>query len=104
MHLVDTTLRENYPREEVTKCIQENAAERPRMSTIVAALNGQSISLPMPKAPTFFGNTSAATDVASVQYKALIVGSEIEYHKRLDEQSSPCVYSGTEEITELTPR
>ena len=108
---MDTTLGENYPREEVTKCIhisllciQENEVERSRMSTIVAALSGQSISLSMPKAPNFFGITSAAAEMASPHYRALMVGNEIEYHIRLDDQSSPCIYSGTEEITELIPR
>jgi len=42
--------------------IQEDPNRRPRMTSIVAALNGDSINLPMPKAPQFFGNSSALGD------------------------------------------
>jgi len=85
MELVDTSLGNDYPKEEVKMCIQiallciqESAIERPKMVTIVAALSGQFISLPLPKAPSFFGNTSATTEIRP--------------------------FSGTERITDIYPR
>ncbi|XP_021755330.1 cysteine-rich receptor-like protein kinase 5 [Chenopodium quinoa] len=62
LDFVDTTLQNDFPIDEVTKCIhiallciQDDAALRPRMSSIVAALNGQAICLPTPKPPNYFG-------------------------------------------------
>lgn len=61
MELTDPTLGSNLSREEVAKCIhigllciQEDASRRPRMACVVAALNGDAISLPSPTAPHFF--------------------------------------------------
>ncbi|KAK9677474.1 hypothetical protein RND81_11G145100 [Saponaria officinalis] len=50
MNLVDTDLGDGFEREE------------PRMTTIVAALNRQAISLPAPKPPNFFGCVSFQPD------------------------------------------
>ncbi|XP_074307523.1 cysteine-rich receptor-like protein kinase 15 [Silene latifolia] len=62
LNLIDTELGDTFVKEEVLKCIQigllciqENAIDRPRMTSIVASLNGQSVSLPAPKPPNFFG-------------------------------------------------
>ncbi|KAJ8424934.1 hypothetical protein Cgig2_030890 [Carnegiea gigantea] len=110
LNLVDSTLDDKYPTEDVRKCIhvgllciQENATERPRMTTIVAALNGQSISLPMPRAPNFFGSNGVNAEMASVHYR-LPIGGEIEYRQILNRHGSPCIYSGTNNITDLCPR
>ena len=69
MDLVDPVLENNYQPEEVIKCIhigllsiQEDPVRRPRMNTIVAILNGDSINLPMPKAPQFLGNPTSPSD------------------------------------------
>ena len=100
---------DKYPTEDVRKCIhigllcvQEKATERPRMTTTVAALNGQSISLPMPKAPNFFGSNGVNTEMA-VHYR-LPIGGEIEYGQILNQHGNPCIYSGTDNITDLCPR
>ncbi|KAL9236646.1 hypothetical protein vseg_011288 [Gypsophila vaccaria] len=111
LNLVDTLLGDSYPREEVTKCIhiailciQDNAIERPRMASVVAALSGQSISLPMPKAPTFFGDLK--TTVAELHYNQLDENiQDIVYRQtKTIRKNSPSSYSGTEGITELYPR
>ncbi|XP_010678975.2 cysteine-rich receptor-like protein kinase 44 [Beta vulgaris subsp. vulgaris] len=92
LDLVDTTLSNNFSKEEVTKCInigllciQEDAVVRPRMSTIIAALNSQAISLPEPKPPHFFGTTNYFED------------DDIE-------RNFSSVFTGAKTITELYPR
>ncbi|XP_021719634.1 cysteine-rich receptor-like protein kinase 15 [Chenopodium quinoa] len=91
LDLVDTTL-DSFPIDEVTKCIhigllciQEEAVVRPRMASIVAALNGQALSLPVPKPPHFFGTDNNVED------------NEMQYNFQ-------DVYTGTTSITELYPR
>lgn len=61
LELVDPTLGKKFSPDEVAKCIhigllcvQEDASKRPRMATVVAALNGDSIILPLPTAAHFF--------------------------------------------------
>ncbi|XP_057246962.1 cysteine-rich receptor-like protein kinase 44 isoform X2 [Beta vulgaris subsp. vulgaris] len=58
LKLTDPTFGDDFSVEEMTKCIhigllciQEDAAKRPRMTSIVGALNGESISLPLPTPP-----------------------------------------------------
>ncbi|XP_021858051.2 cysteine-rich receptor-like protein kinase 15 [Spinacia oleracea] len=94
LDLVDTTLQNNYPSDEITKCIhigllcvQEDAVARPRMSSIVAALNGQVVCLPTPKPPNFFGTNTNSED------------DEIQKHNSTDD-----VYTGTQSISCLYPR
>ncbi|XP_074307527.1 cysteine-rich receptor-like protein kinase 19 isoform X2 [Silene latifolia] len=61
LNLMDTELGDNFEEEQVLKCIQlgllciqENAIDRPRMTSIVSALSGAT-RLPTPKPPQFFG-------------------------------------------------
>ncbi|KAH9619915.1 hypothetical protein KSS87_011603 [Heliosperma pusillum] len=61
MELVDETVEKNVSWEEAMKCIhiallciQEDAAKRPRITSVVSALNGDAIDLPSPSAPHFF--------------------------------------------------
>ncbi|KAK9681649.1 hypothetical protein RND81_10G018000 [Saponaria officinalis] len=91
MNLIDTELRDDFAREEVLKCIQigllciqENAIDRPRMTTIVAALNGEAISLPSPKLPNFFG---------------CVVDGEAQ--DRVDEYGTPWVHTGALTISDV---
>ncbi|XP_012454405.1 cysteine-rich receptor-like protein kinase 10 isoform X2 [Gossypium raimondii] len=60
LELLNPVLRNDYSRNEVTKCIQlgllcvqEDPADRPTMVTIVLKLNRHSAKLPMPKQPAF---------------------------------------------------
>ncbi|MBA0627711.1 hypothetical protein Godav_022521, partial [Gossypium davidsonii] len=60
LELLNPALRNDYSRNEVTKCIQlgllcvqEDPADRPTMATIVLKLNRHSAKLPMPKQPAF---------------------------------------------------
>lgn len=39
-------------------CVQEDSAKRPRMASIVAALDGESITLPFPTLPSFLTDFS----------------------------------------------
>ncbi|KAH9624096.1 hypothetical protein KSS87_018310 [Heliosperma pusillum] len=91
LNLIDTVLEDNFEQEEVLKCIQlgllciqENAIDRPRMTSVVASLNGQAIRLPTPKAPHFFG--CAVDDEAR----------DIQ-----DVYAAPHVYTGDETITDV---
>lgn len=59
MELIDANMG-TYPRNEVVRCIhlgllcvQEDAMERPTMSTIILMLSSHSISLPRPLPPAF---------------------------------------------------
>ena len=73
---MDPGLATNYEEEEATNCIhiallsvQEDPGRRPKMSTVVRALNGDSISLPTPKAPQFlFNSTDPEDEKASSSY------------------------------------
>ncbi|KAK9681662.1 hypothetical protein RND81_10G018800 [Saponaria officinalis] len=72
--LVDKSMENNVSWDEAMKCIhigllciQEDAAKRPRMTSVVSALNGDAIVLPLPTAPHFFmagpsGIDESATD------------------------------------------
>ncbi|KAJ4981077.1 hypothetical protein NE237_031914 [Protea cynaroides] len=59
--LLDRTVKQPYPRNEVLRCIhlgllcvQENPIDRPTMSTVVLMLTSYSISLSVPSRPAFF--------------------------------------------------
>ncbi|EHA8591945.1 putative Receptor-like serine/threonine-protein kinase SD1-7 [Cocos nucifera] len=59
--LIDPSLADESPRHEISRCIhvalmcvQENAADRPTMSDVVAMLARESSSFPDPKQPGFF--------------------------------------------------
>ncbi|XP_026404503.1 cysteine-rich receptor-like protein kinase 10 isoform X3 [Papaver somniferum] len=61
LDLLDSVLKDSYSESEVMRCIhigllcvQENAADRPTMASIVLMLNNYSTSLPVPLVPAFF--------------------------------------------------
>ncbi|XP_010448758.1 PREDICTED: cysteine-rich receptor-like protein kinase 5 [Camelina sativa] len=61
LELVDTSFRDNYQRNEISRCIhiallcvQEDTQDRPNMSAIVQMLTTSLIALAMPKPPGFF--------------------------------------------------
>lgn len=93
MDLVDARLND-FPVEEVIKCIhigllciQEYAIQRPKMTSIVAALSGQSVSLPAPNSPHFIRNINNFDD-----------------YRTLSADNSQNVYTGIRTITNLLPR
>ncbi|KAK9155882.1 hypothetical protein Sjap_003362 [Stephania japonica] len=64
LDLVDLSLMENYSSNEVIRCIhigllcvQQNADDRPTMSTVVLMLNSFSLTLPAPSVPAFSTQT-----------------------------------------------
>lgn len=81
-------------------CIQEDAAKRPRMTSVVAALNGESVTLPSPNAPHLF-SASVATDTTGSNYDSSTVN---EHQEIQDDQRNNNVYTGTMNITEVDPR
>ncbi|KAK3188262.1 hypothetical protein Dsin_027823 [Dipteronia sinensis] len=61
MQLLDSNLVDSHSRNEVNRyiqvgllCVQDNAAARPTMATVVLMLNSYFITLPLPQQPTFF--------------------------------------------------
>lgn len=46
-------------------CVQENAADRPTMSDVVAMLSSESMTLPEPKHPAYFHITRVTKEGAS---------------------------------------
>jgi len=67
------------------------------MASIVAILNGESISLPKPRAPQFFGNTRQNTETFSTNNNPRGLGNEV---KDIEKSNSD---SGTENVTGLHP-
>ncbi|XP_077220175.1 cysteine-rich receptor-like protein kinase 10 [Tasmannia lanceolata] len=72
LDVVDRTLGEQRRRDKVFRCIhmgllcvQEDAAERPTMSSVVLMLNSNSISLPTPLTPAFCDQSRTRSDVLS---------------------------------------
>ncbi|KNA16259.1 hypothetical protein SOVF_090780 [Spinacia oleracea] len=64
LKLTDPTFCSDFPVDEMAKCmhigllcVQDDAAKRPRMATIVGALNGESITLPLPTPPHFLSDS-----------------------------------------------
>ncbi|XP_077243459.1 cysteine-rich receptor-like protein kinase 25 [Tasmannia lanceolata] len=72
LDIVDRTLGEQYRRDEVFRCIhmgllcvQEDATERPTMSSVVLMLNSNSITLPNPLTPAFCAETTVRSHMLS---------------------------------------
>ncbi|XP_074304374.1 cysteine-rich receptor-like protein kinase 44 [Silene latifolia] len=93
LNLIDTELGDNFEQEKVLKCIklgllciQENAIDRPRMTSIVSALSGAT-RLPTPKPPQFFG-----------------CAVEDEARDMTDAYATPYVHTGDEFITNVYSR
>ncbi|KAL5730994.1 hypothetical protein ACHQM5_003763 [Ranunculus cassubicifolius] len=71
LELIEPSLEDNYPRDEVMRCIhigllcvQEDAALRPTMTTVVHMLNRDSVALPLPTTPAFVVNTKEKLNIA----------------------------------------
>ncbi|TXG47133.1 hypothetical protein EZV62_026427 [Acer yangbiense] len=61
MQLLDSNLIDSHSRNEVNRyiqvgllCVQDDAAARPTMATVVLMLNSYHITLPLPRQPAFF--------------------------------------------------
>ncbi|XP_062200413.1 cysteine-rich receptor-like protein kinase 44 [Phragmites australis] len=84
IELVDSSLLPNRHSEEMTRCIniallcvQENAADRPTMSDVVAMLSSETMILAEPKQPAYFnvrvGNEEASTPAESCSINDLTI-------------------------------
>ncbi|XP_056687946.1 uncharacterized protein [Spinacia oleracea] len=92
MELVDKAIENAFLCEEAAKCIhigllciQEDAARRPRMASVVAALSGDAIVLPTPTPPHFFMPGAFGLEESGVDQSGLM-------------------FSGTRDITVVDPR
>ncbi|KAJ0097419.1 hypothetical protein Patl1_27483 [Pistacia atlantica] len=100
LKLMDQTLGNVFPRDEVTRCIhigllcvQEDPTDRPIMATVLLMLNSFSIALPLPKRPAFSVHRTTEQRMSkmspnSIQYLGKPMPS----------------YVNDEPITELYPR
>ena len=78
--LTDPTFGDDYPVDEIKKCIhigmlciQEEPANRPRMASIVAALNGECVPLPSPTVPLFVTGDTDNSIVRGTDQPALVL-------------------------------
>lgn len=103
--LLDSSLGESYPVNEVLRCIhigllcvQENVSDRPTMSLVVLMLDSCSTTVPSPSPPAYFVVTRMESDVLSKEYDWQI--------NVPDRSSTKLISSSTNEepITELDPR
>ncbi|KAF2543419.1 hypothetical protein F2Q68_00029810 [Brassica cretica] len=72
LELVDPAIGRNYQSNEVTRCIhiallcvQENPEDRPMLSTIILMLTSNTITLPMPRLPSFIPRSRHELDLIS---------------------------------------
>ncbi|PON32281.1 Tyrosine-protein kinase [Parasponia andersonii] len=77
LELLDPRLRDSYTANEVIRCIhigllcvQEDAADRPTMASIVLMLSSYSIALPIPKKPAFFPYSETEGNMPSVEMES----------------------------------
>ncbi|KAH7569241.1 hypothetical protein JRO89_XS06G0128700 [Xanthoceras sorbifolium] len=105
LNLVDPTLRSNS-RTEIIRCIhigllcvQENAADRPTMASVVLMLNSYSVTLPVPSKPAFFMHSSVESDMLSSQDH----NSEATGFSQSKSEAKP-LSTNEVSITELYPR
>lgn len=105
LELVDPALKSIFSIEEVKLCIhigllciQEDATRRPRMNLVIAVLNGQSVTLPLPSAPHVFTFSNVNTDATDSNYDASPVNEDQQIQCDVNK------YTGTLNITELGPR
>ncbi|XXG83032.1 hypothetical protein AAC387_Pa10g0888 [Persea americana] len=103
--LLDSSLGESYPVNEVLRCIhigllcvQENVTDRPTMSLVVLMLDSCSTTVPLPSPPAYFVVTRMESDVLSKEYDWQI--------NVPDRSTTKLISSSTNEepITELEPR
>ncbi|GAB4826750.1 hypothetical protein Ancab_033632, partial [Ancistrocladus abbreviatus] len=102
IELVDSTLGNKFSSEEMIKCIhigllciQEIPAARPKMASIVASLNGESISLPSPTPPHYFTGAQESSGDS--------LGAEGDIQGHGSDQCTT-VFTGQKSITCLHPR
>ncbi|KAM3701690.1 hypothetical protein ACJW31_05G193600 [Castanea mollissima] len=72
MELIDPSIRDSCSRDEVLRCIhlgmlcvQDSAAQRPTMSSVVLMLESEGATLPLPRQPTFTSMRESSIDTES---------------------------------------
>ncbi|XP_075666676.1 G-type lectin S-receptor-like serine/threonine-protein kinase B120 isoform X1 [Castanea sativa] len=82
MELIDPSIRDSCSRDEVLRCIhlgmlcvQDSAAQRPTMSSVVLMLESEGATLPLPRQPTFTSMRESSIDTESYMECQDIVSS-----------------------------
>jgi hypothetical protein len=72
MELIDPSIRDSCSQDEVLRCIhlamlcvQDSAAQRPTMSSVVLMLESEPATLPLPRQPTFTSMRESSIDTES---------------------------------------
>uniref|UniRef100_A0A2P2LBV5 Cysteine-rich receptor-like protein kinase 10 n=1 Tax=Rhizophora mucronata TaxID=61149 RepID=A0A2P2LBV5_RHIMU len=81
-------------------CVQEDAADRPTMASVVLMLNSHSLTLPVLSKPAFFGNESTLSDMSS----SLGYGSRAADLPHSEIEEAVPLSRNEASITELYPR
>ncbi|OVA13144.1 Protein kinase domain [Macleaya cordata] len=104
LELIDPTIRDCFSQSEVMSCIhigllcvQDDAADRPTMASVVLMLSSYSTTLPLPSAPAFFVS-SRMQDLPKWEYE-----SQTTEVSKSTSTSIPSSLNGLS-ITELYPR
>ncbi|KAL5579119.1 hypothetical protein UlMin_011561 [Ulmus minor] len=71
-------------------CVQENAADRPNMNSIVLMFNSHSLSLPMPSQPAFFMGNDTRSNKSSASYSSSALNNSSQ--ASVDEASITNIY------------
>ncbi|KAK4485158.1 hypothetical protein RD792_007771 [Penstemon davidsonii] len=84
-------------------CVQENAADRPKMASVVLMLNSFSITLPIPSEPAFYMASSYESEVSLLQeFNSRELDSENLRNREKD--NFKYISENDASITELYPR
>ncbi|XP_027154844.1 cysteine-rich receptor-like protein kinase 10 [Coffea eugenioides] len=99
--LVDPTIGDTHSRNEVIQsihvgllCVQDEIEQRPTMASIVLMLNSNSITLPAPNPPAYFGRSRTQSSPNDLQVSDTSTGTKSPSNPSINEVS----------ITELYPR
>ena len=71
-------------------CVQENAADRPNMNSIVLMINSHSLSLPMPSQPALFMGNDTRSNKSSASYSSSALNNSSQ--ASVDEASITNIY------------
>ncbi|XP_015901293.3 cysteine-rich receptor-like protein kinase 6 isoform X1 [Ziziphus jujuba] len=106
LELMDPTMGDEWPRHEALKCIQmgllcvqEAAANRPKMSEVVLILDGYAVPPSMPSRPGFFISEESDDSLLALDFQLDEFTTKESHHTKESHQSVNQVT-----ITELNPR
>ncbi|KAL8267214.1 hypothetical protein R6Q59_004558 [Mikania micrantha] len=80
-------------------CVQDNANDRPTMSSVVLMFDSQSLPLPTPSKPAFFGNTNTNS-----WYISSTRGSSCSEKPKISNSTLPSISINDVSISDIVPR